>query len=323
MGQTGMVNEAIPEAWEGCKTVGQILALLSAIFMGFGNVCARKGMDEGKIDRFSGLFITLTVNNVLNFSFLIITLFRSGGIALNVEGLVYNTVAGISNSFVGRWTLFASIASIGAARAGILKVVTPLFAILGGVFLLREGVTAQAWLGIFVVLSGVVYVALETSASGERLRVGPLAKRRFFPARGIMLGLLASFCFAGGNICRKLGVSYIPSPLWSVTVGSLAAWASAGIVLLAWGKGPEMVAALQKMNPYYLCAGLFTSLALYSLFGSLEMIPISIASSIGATEALFTILASRILAGAQEMLSWRVVAGALVVIGGVVILITM
>ncbi|MGE5607425.1 MAG: EamA family transporter [Bacteroidota bacterium] len=63
-------------------------------------------------------------------------------------------------------------------------------------------------------------------------------------------------------------------------------------------------------------------MALYSLFASLEMIPISIASSIGATEGLFTILASMVLLGKKEVLNWRLIVGAFVVIGGVVMLVT-
>lgn len=137
------------------------------------------------------------------------------------------------------------------------------------------------------------------------------------------MGLLASLFFAGGNICRKLGVLYIPNPFLSVTLGSFAALISAGLILLACGKGKELLIALKNINKSYLLAGIFTSLALYCLFGSLQLIPISITSSIGASEALFTILASRVLLGNKEVLNWRVVTGALIVVSGVILLILM
>jgi drug/metabolite transporter (DMT)-like permease len=318
--------------------MGQLFALLNAIFMGIGNVCARKGMEDGKIDNFSGLFITLVVNNILNCVFLLIYTSLYGGFLINFPGLVYNVTAGFLNSFAGRLTLFYSISYIGASRAGVLKVVTPLFAIVGGVFLLKETISLQSWFGIMVVLSGIVFISVETTDKEDRLAVagsratsdglncsvnmtGAGEKAKTLPGKGLILGLLASFFFAGGNICRKIGVSYIPNPLLSVTIGSLVALLSAVIVQLCRRKGHELVYALKNINLSYLFSGIFTALALYSLFWALELIPISIASSIGATEALFTIVTSMVLLGNKEILNWRVITGALVVISGVVMLI--
>ncbi|HEY8462752.1 MAG TPA: DMT family transporter [Bacillota bacterium] len=312
--------------------MGELLALLNAVFMGTANVCARKGMNEGKIDKFSGLFLTLVVNNILNVVFLLTFGFGQGKVTFNLPGLAYNILAGISNSFTGRWTLFCSIAYIGASRAGILKIVTPLFAILGGVLLLNEKPSSQAWLGILIILSGVAFISIETSKTKGQLAVTAASasetntkksNKSSLPVKGIILGLLASLFFAGGNICRKLGVLYIPNPFLSVTLGSFAALISAGLILLACGKGKELLIALKNINKSYLLAGIFTSLALYCLFGSLQLIPISITSSIGASEALFTILASRVLLGNKEVLNWRVVTGALIVVSGVILLILM
>lgn len=190
--------------------MGQIFALLNAIFMGLGNVCARKGMEDGKIDRFSGLFVTLVINNLLNCFFLVIYFWRYDGVQFNLPGLFYNVIAGFLNSFAGRWALFISISYIGASRAGILKIVTPLFAILGGVFLLKETISLQSWLGIMVVLAGVVCISVETTENEGRLAVdGPKATPArpncsvnntgsTLPQKGIVLGLLASLFF-----CRR------------------------------------------------------------------------------------------------------------------------
>lgn len=318
--------------------MGQLFALLSAAFMGIGNVCARKGMESGKIDRFSGLFITLVINNLLNIICLSIYLAMFGGEPINLPGFVYNVIAGFLNSFAGRWTLFCSMSYIGASRAGILKVATPFFAILGGVFLLKEVITIQSWLGIIIVILGVVFISIETKEKEEQLAIKQLVSkpvgvdsdtnkikkmRDVLPGKGIVLGLLASFFFAGGNVCRKVGVTFIPNPLLSVTIGSVVALLCAVILQMVRGKGPELILAFKNLNLSYFFAGVFTSLALYSLFWSLELIPITIVSSIGASEALFTMLASMILMGKKEMLNWRVVVGALVVIVGVIILIAM
>ncbi|MGE5607424.1 MAG: EamA family transporter [Bacteroidota bacterium] len=181
----------------------------------------------------------------------------------------YNVIASFLNSFAGRWALFVSISCIGASRAGILKIVTPLFAILGGLFLLRETISLQSWLGIMVVLAGIVCISVETTENEDRLAVdGPEAtparpncsanntgsevKKNTLPQKGIVLGLLASLFFAGGNVCRKLGVSYIPNPLLGVSVGSLVALLSAITLQLVRGKGAELTYALKNINVSYI-----------------------------------------------------------------------
>ncbi|MGE5605554.1 MAG: EamA family transporter, partial [Bacteroidota bacterium] len=226
----------------------------------------------------------------------------------------------------------------GASRAGVLKVITPIFAIIGGVVLLNEIITIPAWIGIIIVLAGVVLISIETAEKKDRLAVTEFAapsggdavgQKKFtkwhgnIPLKGLILGLIASLFFAGGNVCRKVGVTYLPNPLMGVTIGSLVALVSAVSVQLALGKGGQMIAALKNINRSYLFSGIATALALYCLFWSLELTSISVASSIGASEALFTILAGKALLSKKEYLNWRLIIGALVVIGGVIMLITM
>lgn len=304
--------------------MGEFLALLYAVFMGTGNVFARKGMEDG-IDRISGLIITLVINNLMNFFLLTVYFTLYGGVALNWPGLFFNVVAGFLNSFAGRWALFYSISYIGASRAGVLKVITPIFAIIGGVVLLNEIITIPAWIGIIIVLAGVVLISIETAEKKDCLAVTEFAaqSRGNIPLKGIIIGLIASLFFAGGNVCRKVGVTFLPSPLMGVTIGSLVALISAVSVQLALGKGGQIIAALKNINRSYLFSGITNALALYCLFWSLELTSISVVSSIGASEALFTILVGKVLLRKKEYLNWRLIIGALVVIGGVIMLITM
>ena len=67
-------------------------------------------------------------------------------------------------------------------------------------------------------------------------------------------------------------------------------------------------------------SGLSTSVALYFLFTSLQMIPLSIANSLTAAEPLFTLLLGRLLLGRQEKPTPALVAGALSTVLGAVLL---
>lgn len=316
--------------------MGQILAVVSAIFWGISNVFARKGMEDGRTDRHVGLFITLLVNNIVNLVFLVAYILIEGGLQLNARGVIYFALGGSFNSFAGRGLLFLSISRIGAARAGVIKVTTPLFAIFGGIFLLNEVMSGRAWTGIAVILVGVFYIALETLNNNSQLavqevettdesdggsEVAPIHKNS--SQIGIVLAVLASICLGSGNVFRKAGLLHIPSSLLGVSIGSFFALIFCTVLVLLKGKGKEIIEAVRQMKNYYFWSGLYTSAALYCLFLSLKLIPVSIANSIQSSEALFTMFASIILLGQKEVLTMRTFIGASIVISGVILLLTL
>ena len=137
--------------------------------------------------------------------------------------------------------------------------------------------------------------------------------------RGVLFGLLASLFLALGNLFRKLGVSAIPSSSVGVFVGSLSALSVLSVFLLITGPG-ILRQALRHLDRDYAVSGLSTSVALYFLFTSLQMIPLSIANSLTAAEPLFTLLLGRLLLGRQEKPTTALVAGALSTVLGAVLL---
>lgn len=307
--------------------MGQIFSLLSAASWGIGNVYALKAMDDKDIDRFTGLCITLFVNNIINIIILAVYCLFAPGIAVNASGLLFFSIGGFLNSFVGRGIFFLSISLIGASRAGIFKIISPLFAIIAGVFILNEVMSRWVWVGTIIVLTGVLFMSLETMGQGKRLEaaknVSSTLAKSSISKKGIILGLSAGFFLASGNVFRKVGLTYIPDSILGVSVGSFVAFIAALIFLTMSGRMKSFISAVKKMNRSYLIAGIWTSVALYALFLALIYIPISVANSITASEPLFTMLASLVLLGKREVLTMRTLAGAAVVITGIILLVVL
>lgn len=306
--------------------MGPYLALASAVFFGIANVYARRGLEKDQLDNLTGLLITVLVNNLTNLVVVPAYGLERALAGFHWQGATYFAAAGVLNTFAGRALLFASIERIGASRAGVLKVTAPTFTVLLGVLVLGEVISGWAWLGIVVVLAGVLLISLETVGQGSQLAV--YSAQRSAPGgggaglaisgSGIMLGLLAGVSVGAGNVCRKLGIILFPSPLAGSFVGSAAALVCiGGLQLVRSRSGGRRGTVFSHLKGPYAFAGVFTSLGMYSLLFALRLTTVSVASAIAASEPLFTMLASTLLLGSLEMLNLITVTGAIVVLSGV------
>lgn len=299
--------------------MGVLFALASAMSWGISNVFARKAQLCGACDRLSGLYITLTVNNVLNLLVLSISLLFLPAPTLNAQGLVFFAMGGLLNSCIGRGLIFLSISRIGAPKAGVIKGVTPVFVLLGGVFLLRESLGTFDLAGILLAILGVLVVSLDMLYADRT--AARSTGTRGVSWKGILIGLAATLFLASGNLCRKAGLGLIPDSILGVTVGGLSGLVFLTAFLLFSGRLRTALRAVFHMDKNYLLAGIFTALALYLLFLSLLTLPVSAANSFTASEPLFTLAANCLILKKQDKITWRLVLGGSLVIAGAVILI--
>ena len=309
--------------------MGQLLALFSALSWGISNVYTRQAQQQSNLDKYTGQFITLFINNVANIVVLIVYLYFFPLSNFDIKGFSFFVLAGILNSFVGRAFLFASISYIGASRAGAYKVTAPVFTVSAGVFLLGEKISSLAWMGIMVVFIGVMLVTKETVKEGRNLNIDKaqnliLSEKQVnkkIIQRGVILGLLSGFMLGGGNVFRKLGVTFYPEALIGVFIGSLMGIIFCTGFQIIRGKKNELTYALRTCwRTPYMWAGLYASCAHYFLFFALLYAPVSIVNSITASEVFFTMLAGYIIHGNKEFLSTRIVGGAVAILAGVFLL---
>lgn len=275
-------------------------------------VFARRAQQRAQVGILGGLYCSLMVNTVINAIMLLVTLQLKQIPPLTGKGVLFFVLAGICNSLIGRGLLFTSVSILGAARAGVVKATTPVFALMEGVFLLHEAITPLNGVAILVVLGGVLLIALEgMRSSGAAWDKASL--------HGVWIGLAASLFLALGNLFRKMGVQEIPESSVGVFVGSVSGLVTLSIFLQIRQPG-SLIKTAKKIDGGYAIAGLSTSVALYFLFTSLQMIPLSIANSLTAVEPLFTLVLSRLLIGKQERPSALLLLGAGCTVAGAVLL---
>lgn len=303
--------------------MGQLFALLFGASYGLSNVFVSKAVGHNENDKFIGQYITLLINSIFNIIILIVYLIFDAKITINFPGVLFFSVAGFFNSFLSRGIFLMSIPYIGVSRAGVFKITSPLFAIIGGVVILNETLNEKALIATIVIIIGILYVSLETirkNQSDESSVLDVASSIISIPRKGIILGLLSGLLLGIGNVFRKIGISYIPSSIFGVTLGSLIALFSSVIFQALRGKTKELLLATKNIDRNYFISGVFSSIALYCIFIALKYIPVSYANSIGASESLFTMLWSLVICGNKEILTIRTLVGAIIVIAGITML---
>jgi len=111
--------------------------------------------------------------------------------------LAVSSVVGI---VIGDTFYFRSLQILGPRRALIVSTTSPLFATIAGWLGLGEVLTVVSLLGICLTLTGIVIVIAERSSGPETAG--------YFPAsmtQGVVMGLAASLCNAGGAMFSRLG----------------------------------------------------------------------------------------------------------------------
>lgn len=319
--------------------MGIVLALMAAFFFGLGNVYASRGNFLDGINTHEGLLLTLIVNNLVNILLIPLIFLFTDLPAFNWVGIFSFVGAGFFTSFLGRILLFSGILIIGASRAGSFKITAPLFTVLIAVFILKEKIATIHFLGIFIILMGVVIVVRETQ---DKLKVvdaldidsnekpeqsndaGNNIQENKEKKAGIIIALLAGLSFGTGNVLRKVGVLYYPNPLVGGVINSFASLIFLISVIYfnpVRSFMPIVVnfknLARRKGSKEYMLSGFSTSCAIYSIYFSLSLLEVSIVNTIASIEALFTILIAAILLKNKEIISTTLIIGALIIIGGI------
>ncbi len=309
--------------------MGELLALTGGLCWGVSSVFARKAQIGGRNTPDAGMYLTVTVNNIINIVVITVMLLVSGPVALNGQAVILFALGGLFNTCVGRGMFMHCVSLIGAARGGAIKGLMPLFVVIGGVLVLGERLAPADWCGIAILLFGVFLIGVDSLKKGtdlykqkdREMDETELAAARRKLKKGIFVGIMSAFFFAAGNICRKAGTDIVPNSVVGVTVGALTSQLVYGAYMFSRGRWGEIAKILRKPELGYVYYGIGSGLGLYCLFLSLATITVAVANSLLACEPVFTMIFSALLLGARDAMSKITVGGCFLIAAGAVVLI--
>ncbi|UFJ41666.1 DMT family transporter [Brevibacillus humidisoli] len=319
---------------------------MTALVFAINNIVVKQGFKQSD-GKDNGFFTTVLINVVvLGLFFVAAAAWKGWELRFSWTGLWYFVLAGLFTTGLGRLTLFSSIHRIGPSKASAIRNSTPVFTMLFALLVLGEAITLLPGLGIGMLLAAIFlqgFVLYRGSASGK-LQAGKsseksagrltdqsaektagqsadqLAERNKRWA-GFLLALLSAAIFGAGQGVRKQGLLEMNDAFLGAWVGALT---SLVFALIYQGWRGELKVALRRTfsqwNPYYLIAGVMTSLGPLFFFLAATSLQVTYVSVIAAVEPILTVLLSMLFLKGEETHTLSIWITAALILAGTVLI---
>ncbi|MBN1514783.1 MAG: DMT family transporter [Phycisphaerae bacterium] len=241
----------------------------------------------------------------------------------------YLALSGVIGLAIGDQALFTSFVDIGPRLAMLLLGTAPIFAAWFGWLALGERLHGIAWIGMTLTIVGVAWVVLERPADGSVARTG-------HRLRGVILGIIAAGCQAGGLLLSKQGIGHGWLPVeqhldpQAATLGRMV-FAGVGVLPIltfhalrqrartAGGRRPLRIGSPRAGYLFAACGAVIgPSLGVWMSLVASDRAPLGVAQTLCSLPPVF-ILPFAVLIH-KERISPRAILGALVAVGGTAIL---
>jgi len=272
------------------------LALASAVLFGATTVAMRVAFRRGALAEGGALFTVLVAIGVV-----LPVAAVQGGFTTGVWPFL---IAGLLGPGVSQFLFTFAVRDAGAARTSVVIGTGPLFSIAIAVVLLGEPLEAALVAGAVLIVAGGFLLVVERERP-EHVRL-----------RGLALALVATIVFASrDNLVRWLSVD-TDAPPGVAAIATLAAGAALMTMFVVVSRAPLRAYDARAFAP----AGVLFGLSYVCLFEAYYRGLVTVVSPLVATESLWGVALAAIVLGRSERVGLRLLAGAvLVVVGGVLI----
>ena len=285
------------------------VALSSALLHAVANTTARSALRTASPITASLMLVWI---QWILFSLLLVP--AGGFSSVNVVGLLLFCAAGLLTPLLFIVFFFTGIQRIGAARATTIKSAAPIYAVICAVAFLGEQPTALRYLGIAAVMAGVLSLVWET-ADKKGSKTGRMGRRSDY-----VFPLLAGVCAGVAAILNKAGLSRMDTPLLSAWIGATEAVLLFPLVVRVFPKADRYRIGSRGAWLWLTLSGVASSGAVYCQILSIKLGEVSTAFTLAQTSPLFVVLISALFLRELERVTPRVVLGAVLTVGGGIML---
>jgi drug/metabolite transporter (DMT)-like permease len=282
----------------------KLLALVTAISFGLNPVTLKLGFGRGgrpDTAMIVGLALAVPLYAVL--------LPLAGGLhweEVTVAALTGYVLGGLFGTGIGRRWLYISIDRIGASPATAIKNSAPVLTTFLAAGLYQEAVTPIRWAAVTAIVAGVILV---TWTPGGGLR-------RWLDV-GVLAALGAALSYGIRPLFLKFGLEAADLPLTAAFVGAIAA------LLYALSFGDRSGLRNAPHEPafgLFVFSGILQAIGFMALTFGIAAGDVSVVYPVTSSAPLFTLAFTWLFLRGTEALTWRIIVGAIAVVGGVVVL---
>lgn len=224
---------------------------------------------------------------------------------LNLLGLFWYALAGISASFIGRLLTLRSYKAIGVSSSSAIVGTSPLVVTFLAILFLGEPLSFPVVAGALLVVGGIALINMTTG------------KLSFEPA-SIYMPISASVMFAVSNILRKMGTNLLPDSVLGAQFSTLAGLVAFSLYLVVTNKLGELEVNGSSAR-MLVGSGVVNAVAWIALTLSISLGRVSVMTAIVYSYPLFSVILARVLLKDSENLTKYTVAGCLLIVAGVVL----
>ena len=289
--------------------MGIVFALLSATAFSISNIMIRKGFNRSHHTD-TGFFMTVITNVIVLGAIFVVTQFLNGfTLQFSWAATFFFVLAGVLTTGLGRLALFGSFSRIGPTRGTTIKNASPIFTVIFALIVLGEAVSLGAIAGMIILMGAIIVQGFYlVRLHQERMREIAVTTEQQgeFHAQwvGYVLAMIAALCFGLGLGIRKQGLLVWNDAFAGAFIGAVT---SLVFLLIYEGVRGELKVIVKRnfsrVNPYFIMAGLMTSLGPLFFFLGASYTKVSYISVVAGTEPLITSLLSAFFLKGEEQLT--------------------
>lgn len=287
------------------------LAIGAAVCSAVSNLAVRKGTEHGRT--YDAVLVVAVSNVAILLPIAAAVYYPDYG--LTRTSLLSFVVAGVLGTLIGRALMFTSIDRIGASRTAPIIASWALISTVLGVIFLDETLSLTHGVGVVLVVTGIAVIAWKTSNDNPE----DLSRRELLV--GLSIPFLAAVAVGWEPIFANVGFDEGTPALVGLVIKSIAATIGIGGYLWWRGQLPTPSALDTANTRWFVVAGVTNTLFLLGYYVALTIAPVNVVSPLVVTNTLFVVVLSALFMPERlERVSWQIVAAALVVVTGVVLI---
>lgn len=294
---------------------GDALALAAAVSFASANILIARGSrpDGGDNGAFTSLLITAAIAGA---GWIVEGLWR-GFEPVTWRALAWFAAGGVFTGFIGRVFYYASVQRLGAMRSSAMKRLSPFFAVILGVLVMRDAINGTMAIGLAMIASSFVVLVGAAWQAGPASSPRPQAQGTRALGWGYVYGPISALGYSTGYLLRKMGLAEAHDAWLGACVGCLVG-ALLFLLTAAFNRdyARAVRATFQRPSAWLLAAGVMSSAGQILYFFALSWSTISRVALLGSMEIFVTMFLAWLFLRQRETLTPSLLAAAVLGFGG-------
>lgn len=281
----------------------EFFALANAFLFALHNMLTKKGLRYST--PVTAVITSLAINIIVLWG---VSLIYVPLDSLTRAGILIFVLVGLFQPGFTRFLTYKGIEHLGIAVTDPIRASTPLFSALFAILLLGERLTLPIFFATLLIILGIT---LLSQHDGSVKEIRPLYI--FYP---LLASLLAGF----SQVLRKFGLAALPHPFLAAAVTATSSFVVSLLTVWVSGKRKEMLRLSKDCLAYYIPAGITISLGMVAIYYALDRGQVTVVIPIGSTGPFFALILSALFLRDVERVTFKIVLGACLIIGGVLLI---